>query len=505
MSRLSSTKHGGRRASSRHHHKPKATKTRKRKRKRKVKKPQMAAPNTESVNVVSSVLDEPSKELCRIREQKNSANGLNLNQQQHAAALHGTIIATEKICNAIEGLATSFLPILNEDLFKPELWILQPLRVAHHPSGTAISSLSEPPRATTDAKTAERRRSDGNLNASESNFPSYLPRTEKSSSVDGGSRTPTSSTSPLSTADLNSTPVPAPALKPKKKKKTAPTVSPYFLRTEKSSSVNSESQTPTSSTLLSTADLSSTPVPAPAPAPKPTPKPKPKKRSTPTTSPYFYNDPFSAQPTPKGLCFELQPAEFGLIQERIRTNLFALVVQTILWNQTTAKAARPVLFQLLCTYPTPEALSVARREDVFGIIRTLGLQEKRTDTLLALGKKWVDAPPDPTRRYARRNYYPTSSASGSGPRPEDRQLLHMGDKRPGWEIAHLPGIGPYALDSYRIFYRDTLWGVEHGDGLEPEWKRVVPLDKDLRAYLVWKWKQEGWIYHVQSGTRSRMP
>ena len=45
------------------------------------------------------------------------------------------------------------------------------------------------------------------------------------------------------------------------------------------------------------------------------------------------------------------------------------------------------------------------------------------------------------------------------------------------------------MDSYRIFYRDKLREV--AEGTEEEWRRVVPLDKDLRAYLVWRWKRDG--------------
>lgn len=40
-------------------------------------------------------------------------------------------------------------------------------------------------------------------------------------------------------------------------------------------------------------------------------------------------------------------------------------------------------------------------------------------------------------------------------------------------ISHLPGSGPYALDSYRIFC-----------GAEDEWKVVAPADKELVKYLV---------------------
>jgi hypothetical protein len=41
-------------------------------------------------------------------------------------------------------------------------------------------------------------------------------------------------------------------------------------------------------------------------------------------------------------------------------------------------------------------------------------------------------------------------------------------------VSHLPGCGPYALDSYRIFC-----------GAPDEWKVVRPADKELIRYLVW--------------------
>jgi hypothetical protein len=81
------------------------------------------------------------------------------------------------------------------------------------------------------------------------------------------------------------------------------------------------------------------------------------------------------------------------------------------------------------------------------------------------------------------------------------EILELGDEREGWEIAHLPGMGPYALDSYRIFCRDRLREVEEG---EPEWKRVLPLDKDLKPYLKWRWAQDGWDWDELTGKRRKL-
>jgi methyl-CpG-binding domain protein 4 len=229
-------------------------------------------------------------------------------------------------------------------------------------------------------------------------------------------------------------------------------------------------------------------------------KAKTEKLLQPKTSPFF-PEPFSAHLTPKGLCFELQPKGYGLIQERIRGNLFALVVQTILYNKTKNEAVRPVLFKLLCAYPTPEDLADAQREDVLAILRCLGLQNTRTNNLIKMAQKWVQSPPDPSRRYYRKDY--PNKGSNLCPGTKDRQLLEIGDERPGWEIGHFPGVGEYAIDSYRIFYRDTLWGIEEGDNVEPEWKRVVPADKELAQYIAWRWAQEGFDYNIQTGQTRR--
>lgn len=203
---------------------------------------------------------------------------------------------------------------------------------------------------------------------------------------------------------------------------------------------------------------------------------------------------------PLGLPFMLQPASFGLMQERILTSLYALLIQSILWNQTHGLQARPILFKILTLYPTAAALSLAPVEILSQLLQPIGLQNIRAARLIAFGKTWVEAPPCATRRYRKLNY-PTR---GSGKNIRPGEILATDDARQGWEVAHLPGMGPYALDSYRIFYRDQLRDLEGREGVEPEWMRVVPGDKDLSAYLVWKWQQYGWDWDAHTGKRTLM-
>jgi len=90
------------------------------------------------------------------------------------------------------------------------------------------------------------------------------------------------------------------------------------------------------------------------------------------------------------------------------------------------------------------------------------------------------------------------------------EVLGDDDSREGaLEIGHLPGIGAYAFDSWRIFCRDELrdvasgWNGENagGEDFEPEWKRVIPNDKELRAYLRWMWLKEGFRWDPVTGEK----
>ena len=194
--------------------------------------------------------------------------------------------------------------------------------------------------------------------------------------------------------------------------------------------------------------------------------------------------------------------KFGLIQESLSTNLYALLVATVLWNRTRGSQARPVFNKLIAKYPTPNDLAEASFTDLADLIRPIGLYNSRAARFIAFAKTWVEHPPCKTKRY-RKLHYPIK---GDGLDVGKDEVLDEEDDRPGWEVAHLPSLGPYAIDSYRIFHRDMLRGLAtdwNGDqakpGFEPEWKRVVPLDKELRAFLRWMWLKQGWIWDPETG------
>ncbi|KAG6058833.1 hypothetical protein E4U17_007432 [Claviceps sp. LM77 group G4] len=72
--------------------------------------------------------------------------------------------------------------------------------------------------------------------------------------------------------------------------------------------------------------------------------------------------------------------------------------------------------------------------------------------------------------------------------------------RNSWEIGHMTQ-DRYRLDSCRSFCRAALLGRaqdckdrgrEADTSFQPEWMRVMPRDKELRAYLRWMWMRVGW-------------
>ncbi|PGH03992.1 hypothetical protein AJ79_07225 [Helicocarpus griseus UAMH5409] len=224
----------------------------------------------------------------------------------------------------------------------------------------------------------------------------------------------------------------------------------------------------------------------------------------PKTSPYFPKKPRNG-----ASCLPFPPISapsFGLIQERLAHDPFRLLIATIFLNRTRGEVAIPVLYSVFERYPSVSALAEAQEEDVVEMIRCLGFQNARARKCIALAKLWVENPPTKGKRY-RKLHYPQK---GDGRDIKPGECVDDDDPRVAWEIAHLPGLGAYAIDSWRIFCRDELRGLasdwkgteaSDDDKFAPEWKSVVPKDKELRAYLTWMWLKEGWDWEKETGSR----
>ncbi|KAG5936588.1 hypothetical protein E4U53_000190 [Claviceps sorghi] len=225
----------------------------------------------------------------------------------------------------------------------------------------------------------------------------------------------------------------------------------------------------------------------------------------------------SSVPFPSLYC-----SRFGLIQEEMAHDPFWLLIAVTFLIKTNGRAAIPVFRKVRERFPSPRQLAdPGNAEELLGMIRHLGLATNRLKFIQKYASLFQEAPPMAGSLHQVRNYDKRDDASGSedmhviGLQPQDQTLdaLPMADSPVGkasmeaWEIGHMTQ-GKYTLDSWRIFCRDKLLGRAedwNGKGREPEfqpeWMRVMPQDKELRAYLRWMWMREGWEWDPVTGER----
>lgn len=230
-----------------------------------------------------------------------------------------------------------------------------------------------------------------------------------------------------------------------------------------------------------------------------------KARSKPTkVSPYFQGPLIN-----EDSCLPFPPIDapaFGLVQEQLAHDPFRLLLATIFLNRTRGGVALPILFQVFDRYPTIEAMATADPSELTAMINRLGFQNQRARKCISLAQTWLARPPCRGKRYRKLNY--PSKTDGRDVKLDE--CIDDDDQRVAWEVAHLPGVGAYALDSWRIFCRDELRGLSSDwqgrgaatAGFTPEWKSVLPQDKELRAYLTWMWLKEGWVWDRETGERT---
>jgi len=259
------------------------------------------------------------------------------------------------------------------------------------------------------------------------------------------------------------------------------------------------------------------------------PSPPLKRRPSSKVSPYFPTPP--RPPRPPTSCIPFPPLSaprFGLLQETLSHTPFHLLLACIFLSKTRGSVALPLFYTLITRYPTPSALATADVAAVIAVFQNLGLQNQRGRRVVALAKAWVEDEPRRGRRWRRRGY-PRGRDGRDIKACEEPIPDEEDDSRVAWEIGHLPGVGRYALDSWRMFCRDRLRGVERGMGdygspfcedqqppsstnqqrqaapQEPsgEWTLVLPTDKELRAYLRWRWLRHGWEWDAVTGERRR--
>ncbi|KAH7274127.1 hypothetical protein FSOLCH5_000993 [Fusarium solani] len=207
---------------------------------------------------------------------------------------------------------------------------------------------------------------------------------------------------------------------------------------------------------------------------------------------------------------------FGLIQEVFAHEPFWLLIAVTFLIRTKGLHAIPVFYKFKERFPTPTAVAdPANTDELVGMIRHLGLSVHRVALMQKYAQGFLHNPPRAgktykVKNYDRRDFDPSATvfqeltSNPSTPSEEDPDEHDL----EAWEIGHLTK-GKYAIDSWRIFCRDELLGRAtdwNGGGREPEfqpeWMRVRPDDKELRAYLRWMWMKEGWEWDPVSGERT---
>ncbi|KAL8768290.1 MAG: hypothetical protein Q9209_005429 [Squamulea sp. 1 TL-2023] len=246
------------------------------------------------------------------------------------------------------------------------------------------------------------------------------------------------------------------------------------------------------------------------------------RKSSTKASPYFVPSP---KPCREQIsCIPFPPfasTSFGLVQESLAPNPFHLLIAVIFLNKTRGAVAMPVFYNFITRFPSPSVLAEADLPEVVGFFQNLGLQNQRAKKCIALAKAWLEHPPAKGRRW-RRLHYPNLGDGKDIKSSEEPIADEVKDPRVAWEVGHFPGIGAYGIDSWRIFCRDELRGLgsaalpelpedddkesrkrTEDEELQREWTRVLPLDKELRAYLRWRWLRLGWAWDTKTGERRK--
>lgn len=128
-------------------------------------------------------------------------------------------------------------------------------------------------------------------------------------------------------------------------------------------------------------------------------------------------------------------------QSELRENPFQMIVICQMLNQTSWKQVDRVSPTFFEKWPTPQHLLKSTEAEIAQVIRPLGFYNRRAKTLLKLAAAWLEL-------------------KASWPNPVEAPIS---------EISKLPGVGKYALDSWKIFQLGDL--------------TVEPTDKVLIAYL----------------------
>src|SRR5689334_20153873 len=83
---------------------------------------------------------------------------------------------------------------------------------------------------------------------------------------------------------------------------------------------------------------------------------------------------------------------FGLIQEDVWLNQWALLVVCVMLNCTSRKQVEKVFPTFIANWPSPQALLGADRSDIELLCRPLGFSVRRTTNILKMTERYLAGP-----------------------------------------------------------------------------------------------------------------
>lgn len=233
--------------------------------------------------------------------------------------------------------------------------------------------------------------------------------------------------------------------------------------------------------------------------------------------------------------------------EQIGHDPWKLIVAVCLLNKTRGALSIPVFWRLLERHPRPEDMASGPSQPYLCFSRPTGSHlhictadvAELTALTSSLGfrqptyKLGSQPAPDPLPNSE--NTRAATLVEMSRRYCQDPPIVGVPRTKKGLRratpISHLPGVGDYALDSFLIFSPSLVGGgapsrvaeVLHSralllaargrppgreaddmlvlpeNWLDEAWRSVVPRDKELRRYLVWRWAIEGVCWDAERG------
>ncbi|KAL1698728.1 DNA glycosylase, partial [Schizophyllum commune] len=161
--------------------------------------------------------------------------------------------------------------------------------------------------------------------------------------------------------------------------------------------------------------------------------------------------------------------------ETFAADPWKVLIATIFLNVTHGTQSIPIVHALLEIWDTPEKMAEASPDEIYPCIRHLGLGHSRSKRVVDLSRAWIVRPPNIDDEV---DLLHLSADAPLSTQSTDLKPQKSNDPKTysPTDISHLPGVGRYALDSFRIFCTTS-----------DEWKSVRPTDKELVRYLAWKW------------------